>query len=88
MCEVSSVVPNSLQPHGLPPTRLLCPRDSPGKNPGVGCRALLQRIFLTQGFNLHCVLIQVFFPWSRLRVFPGGHLEETVALLVSDGSPG
>ena len=23
-------------------TRLLCPRDSPGKNTGVGCRALLQ----------------------------------------------
>ena len=24
------------------PTRLLCPRDSPGKNTGVGCHALLQ----------------------------------------------
>ena len=88
MCEVSSVVSNSLQHHGLQPTRLLCPWDSPGKNPGVGCRALLQGIFLTHPFNLRCVLIQVFFPWSRLRVFPGGHLEETVALLVSDDSPG
>ena len=88
MCEVSSVVSTSLQHHGLQPTRLLCPWDSPGKNPGVGCRALLQGIFLTQPFNLRCVLIQVFFPWSRLRVFPGGHLEETVALLVSDDSPG
>ena len=28
---------------------LLCPWDSPGKNPGVGCHALLQGIFLTQG---------------------------------------
>ena len=27
--------------------------DSPGKNTGVGCRALLQGIFLTQGSNLH-----------------------------------
>ena len=26
--------------------------DSPGKNNGVGCHALLQGIFLTQGFNL------------------------------------
>ena len=26
----------TLQPHGLQPTRLLCPRDSPGKNTGVG----------------------------------------------------
>ena len=31
--------------------------DSPGKNPGVGCHAVLQGIFLTQGSNLglpHC----------------------------------
>ena len=28
---------------------LLCPWDSPGKNTGVGCHALLQGIFLTQG---------------------------------------
>ena len=26
--------------------------DSPGKNTGVGCHALLQGIFLTQGSNL------------------------------------
>ena len=35
------------------PTRLLCPWDSPEKNTGVGCRALLQGIFLTQGLNPH-----------------------------------
>ena len=28
------------------------PWDSPGKNTGVGCHVLLQRIFLTQGLNL------------------------------------
>ena len=46
-------------PHG--PTRLLCPRDFPGKKAGVGCHFLLQGIFLTQGsdssllpFLLHC----------------------------------
>ena len=39
----------SLWPHGLWPTRLLCPWDFPGKDTGVGCHALLQRIFLTQG---------------------------------------
>ena len=27
------------------PSRLLCPWNSPGKNTGVGCYALLQRIF-------------------------------------------
>ena len=31
-----SVVSDSLQPHGLQPTRLLCPWDSPGKKTGVG----------------------------------------------------
>ena len=36
---------------GLWPARLLCPWDSPGKNTGVGCRALLQGIFPTQGSN-------------------------------------
>ena len=33
----------------MEPTRLLCPWDSPGKNTGGGCHALLQRIFPTQG---------------------------------------
>ena len=31
--------------------------DSPGKNTGVGCHALLQRIFLTQGSNLHLLCL-------------------------------
>ena len=34
------------------PTRLLCPWDFPGKNTGVGCHFLLQRIFMAQGSNL------------------------------------
>ena len=33
---------DSVQPHGLQPTRLPCPWDSPGKNTGVGCHFLLQ----------------------------------------------
>ena len=33
---------DSVQPHGLKPTRLLHPWDSPGKNTGVGCHFLLQ----------------------------------------------
>ena len=45
------VVFSSFQPHGLQSTRLLCPWDSPGKNPAVGCHALLQVIFPTQGLN-------------------------------------
>ena len=48
----------TLQSHGLSPTRLLCACDSPGKNTGVGCHAVLQGIFLTQGLNPHrlCLL--------------------------------
>ena len=35
------VVFDSLWPHGLQPTRLLCPWDFPGKSTGVGCHCLL-----------------------------------------------
>ena len=35
------------------PAGLLCPRDSPGKNTGMGCHALLQGIFMTQVSNPH-----------------------------------
>ena len=36
-----SAMPNSLWPHGLMPTRLLCAWDFPGKNTKVGCNLLL-----------------------------------------------
>ena len=39
------------------PTRLLCLWDSPGKNTGVGCHALLQGIFPTQGLNPHLLCL-------------------------------
>ena len=39
-----SVVSDSSRPHGLQPTRLPCPWDSPGKNTGVGCHFLLRCI--------------------------------------------
>ena len=42
------IVSASFRPHGLQPARLLCPWDSPGVNTGVGCRFLLQGIFLAQ----------------------------------------
>ena len=42
---------DSLQSYGLWPARLHCPWDFSGKNTGVGCHFLLQRIFLTQGLN-------------------------------------
>ena len=50
--ESSSVMPNSLQPHGL-----CSPWNSPGQSTRVGSLSLLQGIFPTQGWNpglLHC----------------------------------
>ena len=44
-------MPDSLPPHGLQPTRLLCPWDFAGKDTGLGCHFLLQGIFPTQGSN-------------------------------------
>ena len=41
-CQVASVVSDSVRPHGLQPTRLLSPWDSPSKNTGVGCHFFLQ----------------------------------------------
>ena len=63
-----SVMSNSLQPHGLYPTRLLHPWDFPGKSTGVGCHFLLQGIFPTQGLNPglpHCR--QTFYHLSHQR---------------------
>ena len=39
-----SVVSDSSWPHGLQPTKLLCPWDFPGKSTGVGCHCLLRDI--------------------------------------------
>ena len=47
-----SLVSDSLQPHALWPARLLCPWNSPDKNPGAECHFFLQGIFPTQGSNL------------------------------------
>ena len=49
--------PDSLQPQGLEPTRLLCLWDSPGKDTGAGCHFLLQEIFPTQGSKLHLLCL-------------------------------
>ena len=46
-----SVMSDSLRLHGLERTRLLCPRDFPGKGSRVGGHFLLQGIFPTPGSN-------------------------------------
>ena len=51
-CFITKLCP-TLQHHELQPTSLLCPRNFPGKNTGVGCHFLLQGILSTQGLNHH-----------------------------------
>ena len=50
---------DSLWPHGLQPTRLLCSWDFPRKNTRVGGHAFFQGMLLTQGSNLHLLHQQV-----------------------------
>ena len=64
-----SVVSNSLWPHGLWPTRLHSPWDSPGKNTGAGCHFLLPGIFPIQGLNpgllsISCIATRFFYHWA------------------------
>ena len=47
-----SVLSDSVWPHRLGPTRLLCRWNFLGKNTGVGCHFLLQVNFSFQGSNL------------------------------------
>ena len=78
-----SVVSNSLWPHGLQPTRLLCPWDFPSKNTGVGCYFLLQGIFPTQGSNpcLLCLLLH----W-QVGSLPLSHLGKPQLICMSPKS--
>ena len=86
MCVSCSVMSNSLQPYRLWPTRLLCPWDSPGKNTGVGCHALCQGNFQTQGSNLSLMshaLAGTFFTttWEVIFInkFPSWLVSDSVA---------
>ena len=63
---------SSVQLFGLQPARLLCARDSPGKYTGVGCHALLQGSFPTQGLNPNLLHL---LPWQAgsLQLAPYTH---------------
>ena len=54
---ICSVMSDSLRPHRLELTRLLCRRNSPRQDTGLGTHSLLQGTILTLGSNLgilHC----------------------------------
>ena len=64
-------------PHGLWPTRLLCPWNFPGKNTGVDCHCLLQGIFPAQESNL-CLLCLLHWHVDSLPLAPPGKPPLTV----------
>ena len=66
---------NSLRPHGLQPSRPLCPWDFSGKNTAVGGHALLQGTFPTQVLNLRLLCCRLFTLWAT---------REALLLLSSD----
>ena len=51
VCSVVSVVSDFLCPHGLQPTRLLCPWDFPGRVPEWGAIAFSKRLLLKLKFS-------------------------------------
>ena len=67
---------STLRPHGLQPTRLLCPWDFPGKSTGVGCHCLLleqRKCFLNVRY--YCIhYAEPHLPWWAPLYAPGTEL--------------
>ena len=60
-----SVVSDSLRCHELWPTKLLCPRNSPGKNTGVGCHSFLQGSSQPRGWTwVSSITVRFFNVWT------------------------
>ena len=66
---------DSVRPHRWQPTRLPCPRDSPGKNTGVGYYFLLQCMKVKSEFLQSCNNIILMVNWNKVNLDPleGGH---------------
>ena len=54
-CLVTKLCLTLLWPQGLQPTRLLCPWDFPGKNIGMDCHFLRQRILIQVLNHVSCI---------------------------------
>ena len=57
LCLVAQLCPTLCDPRDCSPPGSSVNGDSPGKNTGVGCHALLQGVFLTQGLNPHLLCL-------------------------------
>ena len=80
-CYVTSVISDSVWSYGLQPARLLHPWNFPGKNTEIGCHALLQGIFLTQGSN-PCLLYLLTWQAGSLPLAPPGKPQWALYLLL------
>ena len=67
---VTSVVSDSVRPHRQQPTRLPRPWDSPGKNTGVGCHFLLQRMKVKSESELVQSCLTLKTPWTTAHQTP------------------
>ena len=65
-----SVVSNPQGPHGLQPSRLLCPWDFPGKSTGVGCHCLLRLTLLLPGLFSYRYLFTFYYS-CQTSTLPG-----------------
>ena len=59
---------DSSQPHGLQPTRLLCPWDFPGKSTGVGRHCLLHSVAHLYINKLLCIYIYRFYHEKVVKI--------------------
>ena len=84
VCSAVSVTCDSLRPYELWPARFLCLRDPPGKNTGVGCCALLQGIFPTQGSNWVFCIAGGLFTAEPLEKLLGLTLAPVISLSISE----
>ena len=84
VCYITSVVSDSVRPHRRKPTRLPCPWDSPGKNTGVGCHALLSGLFQ----NLSCIDSRILYhlgsPSSTLYIDKKKNIHQKTPMTTSE----
>ena len=80
MCLIAQLCPTLCNPMDCSPPGSSLRGNSPGKNTGVGCQALLQGIFPTQGSNAdlpHCrqILYQLSYQGSPNGGIANSYLE-------------
>ena len=88
-CLVAKSCLTFLWPHGLWSTRLLCPWDLPGKNTEMGCHALLQGIFPTQGSNLRLLCLlrcrRILYHWATREAQNSKRKEDSGYQVLGEG---